>query len=196
MANESLIKQFGFTEMYEWIKIPRERLGLFVQFSVQEPNKIEPYNGGKLLGITTICSVIESDDPDHWHNAYEANEVGDVYLKNERLAVGIKQYDQDEEMSYIETKPWDHYVRIATNEFNKSQQYVRRSQRPEWVRVNLLGKVIVRDNGKCVAGGYCKPVISDDAEFMGTAEPAVSTDMNSFYVLERLSTNTILVLNK
>ena len=44
---------------------------------------------------------------------------GDNYLKKERLAVGIKQYDQHNEFSYISTRPWEHYVNVINPNMTK-----------------------------------------------------------------------------
>ena len=195
---KSLIQNFGYSEMYEWSNVSNRNFGIFVQFDKRNPNKIEPYTGdGVLLGVSTICSVLESDDPDNWKYAYIVNEVGDFYLKEETLAVGIKDYDQDEEMSFIKTQPWKHYVKVEVDGYDSSKKYVRRSDRAEWVRVNVLGKVIVRDNGECVPGQFCEPVVgTKDKEFVGTAKPAEKdSKLPKFYVLERLSSNSILILN-
>ena len=195
---KSLIQNFGYSEMYEWSNVSNRNFGIFVQFDKRNPNKIEPYTGdGVLLGVSTICSVLESDDPDNWKYAYIVNEVGDFYLKEETLAVGIKDYDQDEEMSFIKTQPWKHYVKVEVDGYDSSKKYVRRSDRAEWVRVNVLGKVIVRDNGECVPGQFCEPVVgTKDKEFVGTAKPAEKdSKLHKFYVLERLSSNSILILN-
>lgn len=195
---KSLIQNFGYSEMYEWSNVSNRNFGIFVQFDKRNPNKIEPYTGdGVLLGVSTICSVLESDDPDNWKYAYIVNEVGDFYLKEETLAVGIKDYDQDEEMSFIKTQPWKHYVKVEVDGYDSSKKYVRRSDRAEWVRVNVLGKVIVRDNGECVPGQFCEPVVgTKDKEFVGTAKPAEKdSKLSKFYVLERLSSNSILILN-
>lgn len=195
---KSLIQNFGYSEMYEWSNVSNRNFGIFVQFDKRNPNKIEPYTGdGVLLGVSTICSVLESDDPDNWKYAYIVNEVGDFYLKEETLAVGIKDYDQNEEMSFIKTQPWKHYVKVEVDGFDSSKKYVRRSDRAEWVRVNVLGKVIVRDNGECVPGQFCEPVVgTKDKEFVGTAKPAEKdSKLPKFYVLERLSSNSILILN-
>lgn len=195
---KSLIQNFGYSEMYEWSNVSNRNFGIFVQFDKRNPNKIEPYTGdGVLLGVSTICSVLESDDPDNWKYAYIVNEVGDFYLKEETLAVGIKDYDQNEEMSFIKTQPWKHYVKVEVDGFDSSKKYVRRSDRAEWVRVNVLGKVIVRDNGECVPGQFCEPVVgTKDKEFVGIAKPAEKdSKLPKFYVLERLSSNSILILN-
>lgn len=196
--NENLIQKFGYTEMYEWSNVSDNKFGLFVQFDKRNPNKIKPYTGdGILVGVSTICSVLESDNPDNWRFAYMTNETGEFYLKKETLAVGIKEYDQNEEISFIRTQPWSHYVKVNTDKFNANQKYIKRTDRIEWVRVNMLGKVIVRDNGKCLPGKFCEPVVgTKDKELIGTAKPAEKKSKQpKFYVLERVSSNSILILN-
>ena len=106
MANVDgdLIQKFGYTEMYEWSSPSNKRLGLFVQFDKRHPNKIQPYTGdGVLVGVSTVCSVKESDNPDNWKSAYLCDEVGDYYLKKETLAVGVKEYDQKEERLMVDS---------------------------------------------------------------------------------------------
>lgn len=196
-----IIQPFGFSEMYEWVKIPKQKLGLFVQFSKRYPNMIEPFHDydGVLAGISTINSVIDSDDPDEWRYAYLCNEVGDHYMKKERLAVGVKQYDQNLEMSYIATMPYEHFKKMENEKYDKTLKYVKRSTRNEWVRVNMIGKAIVIDNGKCKPGEYCRPYIGVDPSLFGTAVPYDENDeelnRHGMYVLERFSENSIIILN-
>lgn len=200
MENQQLINKFGFSEMYEWKQLPTVSLGIFVTFDNERPDKIVPYGevrGAKIIGITTVNSVIDSDDPEHWKYTYMCNEVGDMYLKEEKLAVGGEVYDQVLEFNFIQTRPWKHYIPIENQALNKELHYVPRTNRAEWVRVNLLGKAIVRDNGECVPGQYCQPYVGHLKEFFGTAVPAVEdSNLQKYYVLARLSEKTILVLNK
>jgi hypothetical protein len=37
--------------------------------------------------------------------------------------------------------------------WNPAEEYTSRLERPEWVAVGLLGKLLVRDDGTCQAGG-------------------------------------------
>lgn len=69
-------------------------------------------------------------------------------------------------------------------EWNPTQVYIPRAERQEWVAVGMLGKLLVRDDGTCQAGGLCGPNDSGMATASGTG----------FYVLKRTSANQILVL--
>ena len=195
--NNKLIQNFGFCEMYEFSNEVSNKYGKFVQFDPENPYKIilctNPEN---VIGITSINSVINSDDPELWPSMINRNEYGDAYMKREILSVGQKQYDQINEMPYIETKPWTNFTPLINEEYDETKKYIQRSNRKEWVKVNLLGKCVVEDNGKCIPGKYCTIYKGKDLKRIGTAIPATSKSIIKYYVIKRLSDKTILILNK
>lgn len=196
MEDPKYINSVGYSEMYEWNRIPlRNNIGRFVQFSSQDPEKIEYYDGtGVLLGITTIQSTITSDDPPEWKYSYLCSEVGDRFLKEEHIAVGTKEYDQDLELAFIRTSPYKYLNTITSEHWNKNLNYTKRSNRQEWIRVNLLGKVIVEDDGTCVPGGYCQPRIGEFNIENGIATKYKS-GKHKYYVLRRMTPKSIEILN-
>ena len=202
MQDNPNIQKIGYTEMYEWAKNPdllnNGRFGLFVQFNKHEPEKIEPFIGDKELycGITTAQALETSDDPAEWIGKYKTDNYGDYYVKQEFLAVGNKEYDQQNEFSFIRTFPYSVYKKIQSDEFDENEKYIPRTMRAEWIRVNLVGKCIVQDNGKCEPGKFCSPYAGTDATQAGIAVPSKSKLALRFLVLKRLSDNTILILNR
>ena len=198
--SNSLIQKFGYSEMYEWAEVPQREhmLGRFVTFSEDAPDKIVPVSKKEQtpIGVTTVNSICDSDDPEYWRYKNICNEYGDTYLRKERLAVGAKVYDQVNEINFIKTYPWEHFVPIENQYFRKDMKYVKRSNRQEWIRVNLLGKCVVFDNGTCKAGSWCAPYFGKIKELQGSAVPALDSDTNRYYVISRVSDKTILVLNK
>lgn len=198
--NEKLINNFGISEMYEWNIFPGDdnKYGRFVQFNELNHDKINlAYDeNSDVIGVTTINYAIASDNPDNWHLKYITNEYGDTYMQKERLAVGNKVYDQIEEFSYIRTFPYEQYIPIQNKEFDKNKKYSKRTERNEWVSVTMMGKAIVRDDGKCEAGQYCAPNFSKITEQAGIAVPSSKDDKNSYYVLRRVSEKTIMILVK
>lgn len=191
------IQSFGYTEMYEWSDFASvvNRLGIFVQFDNNNPGKIIPYEDGEILGVTTINSTVISDNPDKWRLANLCNEVGDIYLQKEKLAVGQKVYDEVLELNYIVTRPWEHFITIPNQTYDPNEQYVPRTNRPEWVKVNLIGKCIVRDNGECKAGEYCRPYYGRLKQKFGTVVPVTPDyDGPKYYVLSRMTDQTIMIL--
>ena len=203
MANtqvERNIQPFGYSEMYEWAHTPIEqKYGLFVQFSSNDPDKIEPSHeyDPVIAGVSTICAVAESDNPSEWKNKWACNEVGDIFMEKETLAVGNKVYDQHLEMAYIQTRPWDHYIKIKNKEFDDSLKYIPRTSRKEWTRVTIVGKAIVIDDGSCTPGQFCRPYSGIDMLKAGHAVPA-EPDYNGskYYVLDRVTDKSITIVMK
>lgn len=195
MENE-FIQKFGYAEMYEWANptLVPNRLGIFVQFDKDNPEKIVPYDNGTMVGVTTINSTIISDNPDQWKHANMCNEVGDLYLKKEKLAVGQKVYDEVLEFNYIITRPWEHFITVKNENYNPELKYIPRTSRGEWVKVNMIGKCIVRDNGECKPGEFCMPYDGRLKEKFGTAVPATEDAKNKYYILQRLTDKTIMIL--
>ena len=198
--NEKLINRFGYSEMYEWNIFPGQenKYGRFVQFNKLNFDQINlAYDENiDVLGISTVNFVAVSDNPNDWHLKYLTNEFGDTFMTKERLAVGNKVYDQIEEFSYIRTFPYEQYIPIENKEFDRNKKYSKRTERSEWIAVTMIGKAIVKDDGKCEPGKYCKPKFSEITEEAGIAIPAEKEDKNSFYVLSRVSKNTIMILMK
>lgn len=197
---DDLIQKFGYTEMYEWENIPANNLktGRFVVFSEKTPEKIvlSSKENQIVVGVSTVNAVVESDNPSEWKYKNLCNEYGDLYLRKEKLAVGEKIYDQLNEMNYIRTRPWEHFIPITNKYFDESKKYLKRTNRAEWTRVTILGKAIVFDDGKCEPGTWCTPYTGKLKENYGMAVPATDKSKNKYYVLDRLSKTTILILFK
>ena len=194
----TVIQTYGYTEMYEWMNNPEDidnqGCGMFVQFTKQEPEKIEPYDGsGVFCGVTTATAQDTSDNPSEWHKKYVVNEYDKRKTETKYIAVGNKNYDQLNEISFVRTFPYEVIKNVISSDFDVSKHYIQRDKRINWTRVNLLGKCIVKDNGKCVPGKWCQPYVGPEYEKCGSAIPAKKNDQLKFYVLSRVSPNTILI---
>ena len=199
MNNNQRIETYGYTEMYEWMNNPDDKAspyGLFVQFTKQEPEKIEVYDGsGFFCGVTTATAEDTSDNPQEWPGKYNKDEYGKREEIIKQIAVGDKQYDQVNELSFVRTFPYNVVKNTVSDKFDSTKNYIPRDRRINWVRVNMLGKCIVKDNGKCVPGKYCQPYVGDEYDKCGMAVPAKESDKLRFYVLSRVSPTTIMIIN-
>lgn len=197
--DDKIINSFGYGEMYEWHIYPGDdnRFGRFVQFSESEPDKITlARNDKNVIGVASINYVETSDNADFWHKRYMSNKYGDIFMRKERLAVGQKDYDQLNEFAFIRTFPYEQYIPVDNPEYDGERKYVKRSNRSEWVSVIIKGKAIVKDNGKCEPGKYCTPIFSDIWEDAGSVVPADENSENKYYVISRVSEDTILIFVK
>ena len=195
MYIDKLMNKFGYSEMYEWSELFKFNIvpyGRFVSFDNNEPGKIKlANNDDNIIGVTTINSVITSDDPNEWQGKYLCNEYGDCFLQKKDKAAAVNAYDDINEMPYIATYKDSEVVPVVNDTFDKSRIYKKRSERPEWVRVNLLGKCIVVDDGNCKPGGYC--TVSKEG---GIAVPCDNIEPKKYYVIDRLTDNTIMIFFK
>lgn len=200
MEQEQNIQPFGYAEMFEWKNNPDQLkdngTGLFVQFSESEPDKIEPYNGGTICGVTTASFANLSDNPIEWPGQYETNEIGAYVREKKYIAVGNKVYDQQQEINIVRTFPYKIYKKKQTDGYDESKApYRTRLGRIEWTPVCIQGKCLVRDDGSCAAGGWCAPLKQDDYSNAGIVS-AVHPLSDGYYVLKRVSENVVLILMK
>lgn len=190
MFIDNLMNKFGYSEMYEWSELFKYDIipyGRFVMFDPKSPCKIILADSkDNVIGVTTINTTIVSDNPTEWQGKYLCNEYGDIYLKKRDVAVAQNNYDDINELNYIGTIKKTEVVPVINNNYDPNKQYVKRSDRNEWAAVNILGKCIVVDDGSCEAGGKCTV----------TSEGKATKANDGYYVIGRLSENTIMIFFK
>ena len=129
-ASQYITRSADIAEYFEWADgnpEADERMGLLVD---QIGDKIAPAQGDEFFGaISARASVVGNAYEDYWHGKY----VTDVY--------GRVQYDEDGHA-------------LISPDFDPARIYIPRSQRPEWAVTGLTGRIIVRDDGSCIPGGY------------------------------------------
>lgn len=149
------------------------------------------YKQGRGLFILFIYSVYISATPfgvgavydQHWKDKYLKDEFGRVQYREVVIPAKIK----DKKIIIPARKEMQP---ILNPNYDASKEYVSRASRKEWSPVGLIGQLVVRDNGVCTVGGYCK------AGADGLAVPATRTDEFHYRVIERTSENTIRVFFK
>ena len=195
MYINNLMNKFGYSEMYEWSELFKYDIvpfGRFVSLSHNDPGKIKLYKNDNdlIIGVTTVNAVCTSDDPDEWQGKYLCNEFGDYLLQEKPKVIAYNGYDDVEEIPYIGTIRETEVVPVINEQYESELTYKKRSERNEWVRVNLLGKCIVVDNGQCMPGHYCMPYEG------GIAVPYNNVSLHKYYVIDRLTEDTIMIFFK
>lgn len=198
MFIDNLINKFGYSEMYEWSELFKFDIvpyGRFVTFDNNEPGKIRlAHISDYIIGVTTINTVCTSDDPEEWQGKYLCNEYGDYLLQSKDVAIALNAYDDIEEIPYIATIKNTEVVPVINENFDSELTYKKRSNRNEWIRVNLLGKCIVVDNGECKPGQWC--TVSENGIAVPTDTSRGMPYVNKWYVIDRLTENTIMIFFK
>ena len=93
------------------------------------------------------------------------------------------ELSKKEKQAYVE-----HIHKPKENpKYDSSKPYERRSDRPEWQIVGMMGKLYVRDNGTCEVNGYAT---------VDNGIAIKSTEKTNMRVMERVTENIVRVLLK
>lgn len=188
-------------ELYEWQDGNTENEDRCGYFVIVEGDKVRIANSNdditkpqvmRRIGVVSgNPGLVANNYADEWQGKY----LRDVY---NRLITEHKSYEaeyEDREVTNPETGETtvervmihdayeaDEY--IVNPDYDDTQSYTPRHERPEWDYVSRHGQLPVNDDGTCVVNGYCKP--NDNGV-------ATSSD-DGFYVMSRIDENHIMIL--
>lgn len=118
-----------YAEYFEWADGNPEnedRRGMLVTL---DGDKIIPAHGNDFIGVISATpSVVGNNAEMHWHGKYKTDVFGQVLTDKEGKPMISDEY--------------------------KKQEYIPRSERPEWGLVGLVGRLVITDDGSCRVGGY------------------------------------------
>ena len=176
-----------YAEMFEWKDgnpNNEDRVGRFVTLE-NDKIRLAKFTDSYILGIVSGAPTIIGDNPMRWQGKYLNDEWGrPIY---EDIEVTYKEFEKQEDRTEIEVeKTRIDRVRKLNPEYNPKEKYVPRTERPEWDYVGMMGKLLVKQDGTLVAGGFCKS--GDD----GVATKAES----GYYVMKVINENQALILFK
>lgn len=182
-AKTTIATGADYAEYFEWADGNTEkedRVGRFVTFDEDNPEKIRFANADDyILGIISgLPSVIGNGDED-WRKRYILDDFG-RYIE--------ESYDIEVENEKGETIT-EKCVKWKENpDYDKTQQYIPRDERPEWAAVGMLGTLSVYDDGTCKVNGYCK--CTNDGIATATEE------RSGYRVIKRVTDNIVKVILK
>ncbi|AFC30509.1 hypothetical protein PM3016_3690 [Paenibacillus mucilaginosus 3016] len=146
-----------------------------------EGEKIRKADAGDryVLGIVSSSPAVLGDAADlRWKNMFLTDVWGRVLYEESDVP------EQRDPEGNVVIPAGRRIHPVLHPSYDPRQVYIPRMQRPEWAAVGLLGKLLARDDGTCVPGGYCRP-----------GERGVATASEKGYrVLKRVGPNQILVL--
>lgn len=174
-----------FAEYFEWSdgnEVFEDRVGHFVTL---DGDKIRIANGKEeyILGVVSgTASVIGNAQEDEWGKKYVYDEWGRLNFEDITIAAKYEEIDGEEVLVEEERRI---RTMMINPEYNEKKVYIPRSKRPEWDTVGLLGQMLVKDDGSCKVGGYCK--CSDGGI-------ATNSDSGGYKVMNRKSENIIKIM--
>jgi hypothetical protein len=169
-----------YAEMFETVDgLPLEA-GYFVT-SDGDKIRVATEEDRYILGVTSARpSIVGGAYHLNWQGRYEVDEWGSVKYEDVEIP------EEKDEQGNIIMKASTRKVAVVNPEYDASQTYTSRMDRPEWVAVGMLGKLLVRDDGTCVKNGFCRP-----------NEDGIATASEEGYrVLKRTGANQILIVVK
>ena len=161
-----------------------DRVGLFVTMNGEKIRLASPEDDYIVGIISGDPSVIGDVHDDQWHNMYlkdifgrpimeyreEPDEIISMEVPNPEYEAAMSARMNNPEMVSITKEDGSeipptitetHTIPGAKGNFMKvnpdydpSQTYIPRSQRPEWGCVGMMGKIVMIDDGTCQVNGY------------------------------------------
>ena len=164
-----------------------DRRGYFVTFDEEKPNMIRKAKSTdiNILGVTSGNPCIIGNSDECWLGKNLFDEFNSPIYENYEETVYRENTETGE---IIEEKIVVRQHKVNPN-YDPSQNYKHRSERPEWSAVGWIGILPVREDGSCVVGGYCT---WGDKGIATKAEP----NRLNYIVLEKVSDNVIKIALK
>ena len=179
--------------MFKWLDDnpqKEERTGLFVTLDGEEIRIATP-DDDFILGIVSACpSVIGDVYNDQWKNMF----LRDIFDREITQEIDVPEQtteiadpeNPEKTITQVICEAYKEIVPILNPEYDNTQKYIPRSERPEWEVVGLLGKLVAVDDGTCKVNGWCK---------VGKGGVATKSEKRTqFRVMSRLDKNHIRVL--
>ena len=181
-----------YAEYFEWQDgnpNNEDRVGLLVAL---DEDKIRlANNDDEILGIISGTVAVLGDNYEwEWNGKYLTDDFGRVlYDLVEEFVDAIVDINEETNEPIIEKKSLGIFKHPKLNpNYDPTQKYINRSERPEWSAVGMIGKLYVRDDGTCKVNGY----VTVGEKGIATA----STEKTNMRVLSRVADNVIRVLLK
>ena len=194
--SNSTFKSSGadYAEMFEWLDRntdKKERTGLFVTLEGDKIRIATPEDD-YILGIVSACPSVCGDvRDDTWANMHLTDIYGQPILEEveipERTEEIVTVSEEGEEVTETVVIEQAHTeIRQKLNpKYDNTQEYIPRSERPEWDAVGVLGKLVAIDDGSCEENGWCK---------VGQGGIATKSEQVTKYrVMKRLDQNHIKI---
>ena len=143
--------------------------------------RIATHKDDYILGVVSAAPAMVANASDlRWHNLFAKDEWGKVQYQDVVVPESKDERGQMVIPQYIKQEP------VLNPTYDPSQVYVPRMERPEWVIVGLLGKLLVRDDGSCLVNQYCKP----------NNQGIATLSKEGYRVMKRTGPNQILIMIK
>ncbi len=185
-----------YAEMFEWADnnpTNEDRRGLFVTLD-GERIRISKPGDENIIGIVSGNPTVLGDVyDDQWQGMYMTDVFGspiweDVEVPDQTMERPDPKNSGKTITEVVIPAHTEHRQKLNPN-YDHTQKYKARTDRPEWAPVGLIGKLVAIDDGTCEPGGYCTVGYDD-----GVATSSVED--TRYYVMSRIDNTHIRVFIK
>ena len=180
-----------YAEYFEWADgnpDHEDRVGRFVTLDGEKLRLASPGDDFILGVVSGAASVIGDSFDDQWKGMYLTDIFGRPVMETVEVpAETIQIPREDGGAETVTTIPAREEIRQKLNpDYDHTQKYIPRSERPEWSAVGMMGKLVAVDDGTCEVNGYCT---------VGESGVATRAEGKTRYrVMARLDENHIRIL--
>lgn len=172
-----------YAEYFQWADgnpDGADRVGRFVALAGEQIRLAGP-GDGFLLGVVSGAPSVTGDaHDDQWRGMFLEDVYGRPVYEERDFPAELGPDGEEIMPARRET------VQALNPDYDHTQEYLPRSQRPEWAAVGMMGKLTVDDDGTCEVGGWCTA---------GEDGIAVRSDTPTrFRVMRRIDANHIRIL--
>lgn len=151
-----------YAELFEWADgnpAGEDRVGRFVTLSGDKIRLAVPEDDYILGIVSGNPSVVGDVHDDQWQGMYLYDVFGrplweDVEVPNETVEEPDPEHPGQTITRVIIPAHTEHRQKLNPN-YDNTQKYQARTERPEWDAVGLMGKLVAVDDGTCRVDGYC-----------------------------------------
>lgn len=172
-----------YAEYFEWLdgnSNNEDRRGLFVALDGDKIRIANPSDDFILGIVSGNPSIVGDSHDDQWNKMYVSDIFGTPVYEDVEVPA-----ETDKDGNIIVEAHTEIHRKINPN-FDNSQKYEPRSERPEWDAVGMMGKLVAVDDGSCNVNEYCRVGENGTAAHSGVP--------TKFRVMKRLDDNHILIL--
>ena len=171
----------GLTELFEWEDgnpSSDDRVGKFITL-IDDKIKIATPKDDYILGVIDPNPYVIGDEYDYWPKKYLLDVFGRPLYKEVRVEPTYDLEGRELTPGYCYNSP------MLNPDYDESQEYIYRQDRPEYAAITSKGKVVMIDDGTCVPGKFAT---------VGEGGIATHSDDNiAVRVLSRVDENHIRV---
>lgn len=180
-----------YAEFFEWLDEnpnAEDRVGYFVTLD-GDKIKIAEANDDYILGVISGAPfVLGNGDCDVWNGMYLRDEFRRLKEEPAPKMIRVKNKETKKYESQIVEGEYEGTRFVLNPNYDSSQKYKSRFDRPEWAAVGMLGVLPVRHDGTAQVNGYVTVGVN------GIATACEKTAENAYRVIKENSDSVVEII--